>query len=153
MTIEVLRRISLKRAIALITEDDPEIRRQIVKALRVIYDATDGVFLGYGRTRMTFLDPGKDVVWKVPRSLYGVDDNLEEDTCPFNPEILPIRELFYIHDVPVMMMEYVEYLPEDWCESDETRWVDAIDCMQVGYTKDGRLVTYDFGHDWPGYWA
>jgi len=65
MTIEVLRRISLKRAIALITEDDPEIRRQIVKALRVIYDATDGVFLGYGRTRMTFLDPGKDVVWKV----------------------------------------------------------------------------------------
>lgn len=41
-----------------------------------------------------------------------------------------------------LVMEYVRQAKESW--EDLPRWTYGVDCKQVGYTHDGRLVAYDY---------
>lgn len=44
--------------------------------------------------------------------------------------------------VPVVRMEFVTH--RGWSKDPDWTW--SIDCGQVGHTKDGRLVAYDWEH-------
>lgn len=43
----------------------------------------------------------------------------------------------------VLVMEKVEYAEY---QSNMPRWVDFIDCQQVGFDSKGQLVAYDYGN-------
>lgn len=58
----------------------------------------------------------------------------------------PRTRLYYFKDIPLVLMELIA--PLDWsktCYDDQPDWVGSVDCGQVGYTKKGRLVAYDYG--------
>lgn len=108
------------------------------------------------RNRIAFLFE-KHVV-KIPRCQDGLFDNDWEGSVRNNEESLghpyyvqyPRTRLFYWKDVPILFMERVE--PVNWKEKLKSigdfefpDWVNSVDCGQVGYTRDGRLVAYDYG--------
>lgn len=109
---------------------------------------TYGPEIGYGRHRVVFRDG--DYVYKVPLSLEGVDDNYREASGPEwsdDPEKFADCVIISCLGVDVLLMEYVEHAgwPSEPCPP-ELEWTWYIDCGQVGYTKDGRLVAYDWGY-------
>jgi hypothetical protein len=106
-----------------------------------------------GRNRRTFLIKGYAV--KIPLNFDGAADNDWEGSVR-NGE-MPLREydivyprtrLIYFSGIPVLFMERV--LP---ATSNHVRrilgrvpkWIDRVDGGQVGFTKDGRPVAYDYG--------
>ncbi len=94
-----------------------------------------------GRNRITLL-MGKYVV-KFPISPGGYGDNDWEGSICGGEYIQYARtRLHYYHDTPIVFMEQVSPVKSfnglpDWC--------DFVDCCQVGYTRAGKLVAYDFG--------
>lgn len=92
-----------------------------------------------GRHRMTFLDGER--VHKLPRSFDGMIANARE--ANWKSTEMPIAACSLHVEMPsginVLRMERVQpcvgqTLPD---------WTMSIDCQQVGYTADGRLVAYD----------
>jgi hypothetical protein len=99
--------------------------------------------LGAGRHRTVF-DCGLFVV-KIPRNFSGMSANLEEhenSSCPYGAIQFARTRLIRVGTVPILLMQKVampatlEGLPA---------WTDFVDGQQVGYTKGGKLVAYDFG--------
>ncbi len=107
-----------------------------------------------GRNRNVFR-LSKRIVAKLPRSQAGVVDNLAEWQLSRERAIrrteqvqLPRVRMSMHGDIPVLFMEYVE--PMTGCQirqmfGAEPGWLMDVDGGQVGSTKDGRLVAYDFG--------
>lgn len=103
-----------------------------------------------GRNRIVYGLPNHLVV-KLPTNPAGIADNLHEakrrntgrelanpDKCEQYPRTWLIDCV-----LPVLYMEQVEV-----CRGDEWSlplWVDWTDNSQVGYTRRGRLVIYDYG--------
>jgi len=100
--------------------------------------------VGVGRHRTVFRDG--DVVYKVPHDETGygaLSNSLEAAPITVeDPDHYALCEIVSIQDFPVLMMEYVEHC--GW--SEEKDWTWGIDCGQIGHTKDGRLVAYDWGY-------
>lgn len=106
-----------------------------------------------GRNRRVFLMRG--YVIKVPLNYEGIDDNLHEgkQRRPAGPlgeyeTIYARTRLVHHHDIPVLLMERVTHATSaalDAYFGKIPSWVYGIDCCQVGFTKDGRLVAYDYG--------
>jgi hypothetical protein len=95
-------------------------------------------WIGLGRHRAVFRR-GHTVV-KVPVSIEGWHDNLREADrwrARAHPHLARCRLAG-----PLLVMV--------WCERYDRpaellpRWTDAIDCQQVGRTRQGRLVAYDY---------
>jgi hypothetical protein len=98
-----------------------------------------------GRNRTTFIF--RTYVVKLPRNHGGLGDNdwegsisNAEDSDPNDVQYARTR-LVYVGEIPIIFMErvthaYGERLPE---------WAMSVDCGQVGYTRSGRLVAYDYG--------
>jgi|GEM_PF-2341908 len=98
--------------------------------------------LAVSRHRVVFRD-GDEVV-KVPTRESGVaacDCELTQQG-ELLAKTRPDRELSKETGLPIVRMEHVEHV--GW--SDELDWTWSIDCGQVGRTKDGRLVAYDWEH-------
>ena len=104
-----------------------------------------------GRNRNVF-DMGSYVV-KIPKNFYGMGDNEWEGSVSNaneDPEEIQYARtrLIYWEDIPIVFMEYVE--PATSTEivekiGAEPEWVACVDCGQVGFNKNGRLVVYDYG--------
>ena len=99
--------------------------------------------LGTGRHRTVF-DMGDGWVLKLPQNIYGDGSNdLEVQLANSDePSDIPFArcDMVDFFGIPAVKMEKVEQargnLPE---------WTNYVDCGQVGWTQDGRLVAYDFG--------
>jgi len=111
-------------------------------------------YLSSGRNRDVYLLPGGRHVLKVPRNEAGIGDNYFENSfknlkdpwekkykiyarCRLFCGNLLIME--YVKPASIRMIKYVlGYVP---------KWVDCIDCAQVGFNKHGRLLCYDYGQN------
>ena len=109
---------------------------------RQLVEELYGPPIAVSRHRAVFRD-GDEVI-KVPTRESGVaacDCELVEQG-----EILartrPDRGLSEKTGLPIVRMEYVEHV--GWSEKPDWTW--GIDGGQVGRTKDGRLVAYDWEH-------
>lgn len=92
-----------------------------------------------GRHRTIFRDG--DWVIKVPTLESGIRACLEELHTQGNGFAKTTQdELGKKAGIPVVRMEFVTH--RGWSEKPDWTW--SIDCGQVGYTKDGRLVAYDW---------
>lgn len=105
----------------------------------------------YGRNRIVFELP--HCVVKLPRDAGGFADNDWEGSVSNSPETYnddihvqyPRAAVVYWRDIPVTFMEKVKDL-DPWPGYDALPdWVGSVDGGQVGYTKKGRLVAYDYG--------
>lgn len=102
--------------------------------------------IGEGRRRKVFVI-NERLVAKVAKDEWGVVDNYSE-ARNFSSEgrdgYIPMAECFLLHvnDLPVVFMERVEpvHIPYEEAPS----WLGWVDCGQVGYAKDGKLVAYDY---------
>lgn len=103
-------------------------------------------YLGEGRNRRVFLSPNGRYVVKVPKNDQGYWDNVSEHRAYRCGGWLGKgrHARCRIHaESGILVMERVR------CESspdvlDANQWTSAVDCGQVGWTHDGRLVAYDF---------
>jgi len=99
----------------------------------------------------------KNYVIKVPINYNGVRDNdWEGSISDLGPDIndisYPKTKLAYPKVknsyIPIVFMEYVK-----WATTKEIKeklgyypdWIGYVDCGQVGFTKSGRLVAFDYG--------
>lgn len=98
-----------------------------------------------GRHRRVYFDRENHEVIKVPFHESGISANYEElDTQgPIYARTSLDEELTAKYKIPVLRMEEVD-VSLHYLNPDLPGWVDTIDCRQVGYTKDGRLVAFDW---------
>ncbi len=110
--------------------------------LRKKFQEKYGNPIGVGRQRETFRY--KSWVFKVPINRMGMDSNIKEHKYKEKNNVheFPITKLFFLKDIPILKMEYVEYLDS----KDKPDWSGCIDCGQVGKTKKGKIVPYDYGY-------
>ena len=104
--------------------------------------------LGEGRHRQAFLTPSGKYVIKFPLNPEGAVANDEEAhiyaTSPKKErERLAKCRLFYYNNLPCLIMEYVEEVTK-WDKL--PKWTRFIDCGQVGYTRYGQLVAFDYSY-------
>jgi hypothetical protein len=98
--------------------------------------------IGSGLYRIVY-DAG-DEVCKIPKSFYTIGMNYSEEYKyqRYQKEgILAKCYIIHKNDFPLLYMEKV-ILATDFKNLPD--WVGGIDCMQVGYTKEGVLVAYDY---------
>lgn len=101
-----------------------------------------GMPIASGRNRTVFKSECGEWVYKLAHHVSGEIDNAYEAKCwAKGHEEAPECYETEIAGVPVLRMEFVAATSG----KDLPDWVDFIDCRQVGYTKDGRLVAYDLG--------
>lgn len=109
-------------------------------------------FISSGRHRATFLTPSGKYVLKIPR------DDGEGDTEEANRSeaeayasgCLPFPvakcRLIKYFGKDCILMEKVNTSPD--YKRSENKWVNKVDIYQVGYTRKGRLVAYDYTLDY-----
>lgn len=124
--------------------------------------------LGEGRMRRTFLAPHKRFVLKFPTYEEGLYGNRSEaelyqrfknnpDHSRYGMVYAPCR---LIQNAILMMWAVKESFGESDGDREAARnqsyvqfnnrsrglpsWVNEVDCQQVGYLKNGRLVAYDY---------
>lgn len=95
-----------------------------------------------GSHRTVFIDKKNDEVIKVPSQNSGDFANQQELNTQgeLYAKTKLDKELTERYGYVVIRMEYVEHSGY----SKEPDWTWSIDCGQVGHTKDGRLVAYDW---------
>lgn len=95
-----------------------------------------------GRHRRVFFDREVNEVIKVPFEPSGIDANFQELDVQ-EPHLARTRldEDSTLYGIPLLRMELVEPVVE---LRGLPSWVRSIDAWQVGHTKDGRLVAYDW---------
>jgi hypothetical protein len=128
------------RPVEVCIEPDPCLFEQARAALTQVFGEPM-----VGRHRAVFRDG--DTVIKVPTVLSGIDANCyEEHTCDnqWEPRARAWfdQELSTRFGLPILRMESVKHV--GWSEKADWTW--SVDCGQVGTTKDGRLVAYDWEH-------
>lgn len=115
--------------------------QQILNRLQVKY----GEPIGEGLDRIVF-DTGRFVI-KVPRNGFCFFAQYNEEfrgLRHLKNEIYAACRIWHINDVPVLWMEKVQVLEKiDYSLLPD--WVGYIDCGQVGYNRQGKLVAYDYG--------
>jgi len=131
--------------------DFDKVNQQAVKFLcKKYFLRADSVELG--RNRLVFLMKG--YVIKIPITGYGCLDNDWEGSVSNTEESknnqdyiqYPKTKLIYYKNLPILFMERVN--TDIWNNKtykDFPDWVGYVDGGQVGYTKDGRLVAFDYG--------
>lgn len=104
-------------------------------------------YLGSGRDRHTFLLPSGKYVVKVPRHFFGIESNASEaKNETIDEKHLPRRRMAGDY----LVMEYVD---TNWKKVNKHKdrhapWVEGLyDGPQIGITKTGRLVVYDFSDE------
>ena len=100
-------------------------------------------YLGSGRNRDTYLSNNKKWVVKVPRNEAGYFNNFSES------DVYCSRGFYYINPArckllgSLLVMEYVEPI-NVFKMKDYPRWADCVDGGQVGLSRSGKIVAYDF---------
>lgn len=119
--------------------------------------------LGSGRHRITYGKDDKNIVIKVPYSLAGAKANISEfkvwhrfryDEFDHRGLSLARCKLIYFKKYPLIVMEKVKVLagPSKAPDIKLPGWCFAADSFQVGTTKNGKLVAYDYSCSNERYW-
>lgn len=120
-------------------------------------------FLGRGSYRMCFLREGRKWVIKIPRNQKGIYDCRNEALIykhrkgKLNPKApdeyqgaLARCRLREIKGVPCLIMPFLENIREDY--DAHPPWVRQLcDGTQVGKTRKGKIVVYDYGNESDSY--
>ena len=111
-----------------------------------------------GRSRVAF--EFSTYVVKLPITYGGIGDNDWEGSISNNPDLPPNdyqiqyarTRLVYLKDrldsIPIVLMEKVEFATVKEIVArlgKEPRWCWSVDCGQVGWNRQGKLVAYDYG--------
>lgn len=123
-----------------------------IRACKFYYEKCLNV--SYGRNRLAFVFD--TYVFKVPCCEAGCGDNDWEGSVQNTIESFnnyeyiqyPKTELFYFEELPICKMELVTQANSKEIKSVlgfVPDWIYSIDCQQVGFTVEGRLVAYDYG--------
>lgn len=110
----------------------------------------------YGRNRAVFFFD-KFVV-KLPMNWGGVGDNDWEGSISNGPDaescswqvLFARTRLAYVNQYPIVFMERVEHAKYNDLRQLYGKvpdWVGCVDCGQVGFTRSGKLVAYDYGRN------
>lgn len=99
--------------------------------------------IGRGRNRLV-LRHGKYVI-KIPLNFNGEVDNAWEARVRLRDIPTARCRLATLGGWQVLVMEYVE-VPTDFSYAAYPNWCKSVDCAQVGWTRQGKLVAYDFGY-------
>lgn len=95
-------------------------------------------FIGEGRNRRVYKHKG--YVVKIPINEYGLADNeFEAQTFKKWHKEFPYARCRMVG--VCLVMEYVEHT----FEKKLPEWTMSVDCGQVGYNRDGKLLAYDYG--------
>lgn len=89
---------------------------------------------------MFLLSSGKYVL-KIPRNECGIADNLHESCVSGIYHNARCRTINLFGTTCLVM----EYLKPAGYEDDLPDWTGFVDCCQVGYNRNGKLLAYDFG--------
>lgn len=129
--------------------DLPNVVLETRKAIQFYLDS-GAEFLGYGRTRICFAD-GADRIIKIPFTLEGYQGSSREvstyENFQKNPDAgwIPTAECSFVKikgaDIWLLSMERLLEFPK--FGEPRPKWVDSVDCGQVGYNSKGELVAYD----------
>lgn len=101
-----------------------------------------------GRNRIVFIS--KFCVFKIPTCNNGCIDNDWESSLS-NADIIDQEEIYYantrsiiIDDLLCCVMQKVTpWQYENWNEMPD--WINSVDGGQVGYSRKGTLMAFDFG--------
>ena len=105
----------------------------------LILQHLDEDWLGSGRGRVAFRH--KNYVVKIPYTTDGERFNRIEAHTYKNYNTKGRLARCRMHGI-MLVMEYIEQIKD---HNDLPLWVSYIDCEQVGYTRTGKLVAYDYG--------
>lgn len=104
-----------------------------------------------GRTRNA-IDLGNNWIVKLPRTERGIRDNEQEHDISSRFKVTNMKNLELIQYPKTRLVTTEKYIPVLFMEKvikittyELPHWTEQIDGRQVGYTKDGRLVAYDYG--------
>lgn len=112
-----------------------------VEEMLVRYAAQYGAPM-VGSTRAVF-DTGDGWVIKIPLNWDGICANSREaDWTNVHIPLAPCHIAWKGDDQPVLRMQRVMVIP-DAEQRVLPSWVAEVDCAQVGYLPDGRLVAFD----------
>lgn len=118
--------------------------KKVLQSIRKKFREKYGEPIGLGTQRETFR--WKNWVFKVPINYGGINSNEYEHSVgkanPNAPEY-PTTKLFYIKQIPILKMEYVEHM--DYRDPERPEWAGYFDGGQVGKTRKGKIVPYDYG--------
>lgn len=105
-----------------------------------------------GRHRNVFIF--KNYVIKIPRNINGLADNdwegsisNAEDGDPEDVQFARTRMVYY-KGIPIVFMERADWATRDEIAARlgyEPDWTGSVDCGQVGFNKQGKLVAFDYG--------
>lgn len=116
------------------------ILKQVIKEHEEKYE-----FLGKGGQRIVFLK-NKSTVIKVPLSFDGMLANESEARLykkyKKNGEIpyAKCKLITHAEGVSLLEMEWVD----DRCIDKYPKWSEFVDCQQIGYDRNGKLVAFDY---------
>lgn len=116
-------------------------------------------YLGQGRHRVTFLSPSGKAVIKFPLSHDGIEANwserfvytgkskplvLRNNTKGINRNKLAGCRMLG-PNLLIMTKVKIDTITEGWLDNKAPKWVQYIDCGQVGYhPRTGKLVAFDY---------
>lgn len=116
------------------------------------FDLLKCKYLGCGRNRIVYLLPsGKNVI-KIPLSEAGENNNYDEAfrySKRIERKSIPLARCRMVKDTPYLIMEYVIdpfaiQHRRKYTLCNMPTWVEFVDCRQVGYTRQNKLVAYDY---------
>ena len=98
-------------------------------------------YIASGRNRAVFRISDRNVI-KIPINDYGIADNIYEASGLKTMSGIKTAKCRLYKNF-CLIMEYVEQATENW--DDLPEWTFLVDCKQVGYNRNKKLVAYDFG--------
>lgn len=105
-------------------------------------------YIGAGRQRRTYMSKSGKYVLKFPRSISGALANIEEAWMYHIGERMDGNiarcRLILFKGMYCVMMEAVQYVDSHMNLRTGPYWLYEVDCLQVGYTRKGKLVAYDY---------
>ena len=107
--------------------------------------------IGCGSFRVVLQETSKTVI-KIPMDDMGITCNLIENLMfkDYNESgILAKCDLFYFRKIPILRMEYVTHWKETGIPKNKLpKWANKIDHIQVGVNSKGKVVCFDYAHNW-----
>ena len=131
---------ALRGLVSLVVNEKGNLIRKFAKSIGLKY-------IGSGKDRHVFKNPYTHSVVKIPANINGINAN-ECEYRYYHGDRDPRYarcSLELLDGVPIIHMEAVREISYiDGEHKTLPAWTDWVDCQQVGYTKDGRLVAYDY---------
>lgn len=111
-------------------------------------------YIDRGRHRVVFLAPSGRSVVKFPRNSYGEEANYREaemsrqGCTPYGPDG-SLARCRLIRGLMILVMERVAPVTKEWRQAaPDSHWCWSVDASQVGHTRHGVLVAYDYADDY-----